>query len=630
MTDTNQNQPLEFRAEVQQLLHILAHSLYTDREIFMRELISNASDALNRIQFEMLTNHDVLNPEAELAIHLSFDAEANTLTVSDNGIGMNREELIENLGTIAQSGARAFLNSLDTDQRPSDVIGQFGVGFYSVFMIAQEVRVTSRSYRPKDQAWTWISSGQNTFTIEEADQSDRGTTIEIKLQEDATEFAQGYRLEQIIKKHSNFVAFPIYLVTTKDDETQERVINQQTALWRNPARDVTDEQYDDFYRQLTLDFEKPRLHLHVTTDAPMQTYAILYVPGNKERGFLSPRTDHGLTLYSRKILIQEYYKDLLPNHFRFVEGVVDSEDLPLNVSRESVQTSRVMRSIKRVLQRRLIGELETLADERPDDYETFWREFGAFIKEGIATDPSSHDDLVKLLRFHSSHDGERLIPLSEYVERMDQDQKAIYYILGSDLSSVASSPHLDYFKAHDVEVLYLVDPIDSFMVLGLREFEGKALQNVDDAGLELPQDDKETEGTKQGLEQAELERVIERFKSVLGERVTEVQESTLLTDSPCRLVSPGDDPARDMQRVRRLLNQDFETPKKILEINQSHPLVQNLARLIADQPDEVFIDPAIEQLYENALLIEGLHPNPATMISRVQALMERAAAALTE
>jgi molecular chaperone HtpG len=491
-------------------------------------------------------------------------------------------------------------------------------------MVAQEVRVTSRSYRPQDTAWTWISRGENTFSVQEAEKAERGTTIEIQLQDDAAEFAQGYRLEQIVKKHSNFVAFPIYLVTTKDDETQERVVNQQSALWRTPAADVSQEQHHDFYRQLTLDFEEPLLNIHVITDAPVQTYALLYVPAKKERGILSPRTDHGLTLYSRKVLIQEYYKELLPNHFRFVEGVVDSEDLPLNVSRESVQTSRVMALIKRILQRRLVNELQDMALERPDDYDTFWREFGDFIKEGIATDPTSHDDLVKLLRLHSSHDGERLIPLSTYVERMGEEQKAIYYILGSDLASIANSPHLDYFKAHDVEVLYLVSPMDSFMMLSLREFEGKPLKNVDDADLELPQDEQTQAAEDDGPEKVELEQLIERFKSVLGERVTGVQESRLLTASPCRLVSPGDDPNRDMQRVRRMLNQDFETPKKILEINRRHPLLQNLARLLAEQPDQDLIDQSIEQLYENALLVEGLHPNPAAMISRIHTFMERA------
>jgi molecular chaperone HtpG len=630
MTETTQAQPLEFRAEVKQLLHILAHSLYTDRDIFLRELISNASDALNRMQFEMLTNRDVMDPDAELAVRLSTDEEANTITVSDTGIGMNREELIQNLGTIAQSGARLFLENLDADRRPPDVIGQFGVGFYSVFMVAEEVRVTSRSYRPEDQAWTWISRGENTFAVEEAVQPDRGTTIEIKLKEDATEFARPFRLEQIVKKHSDFVAFPIYLVAAEDGTVKQRVINQQTALWRQPPQEVTEGQYNDFYRQLTLDLEEPLLHVHVVTDAPVQMFAILYVPARRERGILSLRTDHGLKLYSRKVLIQEYNKELLPNQFRFIEGVVDSEDLPLNVSRESIQTSRVMNRIGRVLQRRLIGALEQMADERADDYASLWREFGGFIKEGIATDPASHEDLVKLLRFYSSRHGDRLVSLAEYVASMGEDQQAIYYILGEDLESVAGSPHLDYFKEYDIPVLYLVDPIDSFMMMALREFEGKPLQNVDDADLELPEQKEQKAGEEAEQAQAGLESLIERFERVLGERVVGVRASRVLTGSPVRLVSSGDDPLENMQRVRRLLNQDFQVPKKIVEINPRHPLVQNLNRLVAQQPGESLIDPVIEQLYENALLLEGLHPNPAGMVARMQKLMERAAAALVE
>lgn len=628
MTEATQAQPLEFRAEVRQLLNILAHSLYTDREIFLRELISNASDALNRIQFEMLTNREVLDADVELAIRLSFDEESNTITVTDSGIGMNREELVQNLGTIAQSGARAFLESLEEGQRPEDVIGQFGVGFYSVFMVADEVRVTSRSYRPDDTAATWVSHGENTFFVEPAQRASRGTSIVIKLKEDATEFAHSYRLEQIVKRHSDFIAFPIHLVSTEDGDTKERVINQQTALWRQSPQEVTAEQYDEFYSQLTLDFEKPQLQLHLVTDAPVQTYAILYVPGKRERGFLSSRTDHGLQLYSRKILIQEYNKDLLPNYLRFAEGVVDSEDLPLNVSRESVQASLVMSRIGRVLRRRLISALNEMAEERPDDYTTFWREFGAFIKEGMATDPSSHDDLLKLLRFYSSRDGDGLVSLANYVEAMEEDQEAIYYILGEDLDSIAASPHLDYFKDHDIHVLYLVDPIDSFMVMALREFEGKALRNVDDAGLKLPQEERVEE--EEQPETKDVSDLIERFASVLGDRVVEVRESKLLTGSPCRLVSPADDPTQSMQRVRRLLEQDYEVPKKIIEINPRHPLVQNLTLLVADQPDEALIDPAIEQLYEDALLLEGLHPNPASMVPRIQTLIERAAAALVK
>jgi molecular chaperone HtpG len=572
----------------------------------------------------MLTNRDVLDADAELAIRLGFDAASRTIAVTDTGIGMNREELIQNLGTIAHSGVRAFMESLQTERRPSDVIGQFGVGFYSVFMVAEEVRVTSRSYRPEDMAWCWVSRGENMFTMEAADRAERGTRIEIKLKEEAAEYAQGFRLEQIVKKHSDFVAFPIYLVTTEDGRTKERVINQRTALWRQSPQEVTGDQYEEFYRQLTLGIEKPSLHLHLVTDAPVQIHAILYVPGKRESGFLRTRADYGLKLYSRKILIQEYNKDLLPNYFRFVEGIVDSEDIPLNISRESVQASLVMNRVGRVLRRRLGSALEEMAQERPEDYASFWKEFGVFIKEGVAVDPGSHDELVKLLRFHSSRNGDNLVSLSDYVKNMGENQQAIYYILGTDLATIAVSPHLDYFKEHNIEVLYLVDPIDSFMTIGLREFEGKPLQNIDDAELELPEVQGETPKDEPARE--EISHLIERFKAVLGEQVTDVRQSKLLTGSACRLVSPAGGPAENIYRVQRLLNQEYQVPKKILELNPHHRLVQDMAHLVVQRPNESLIDPAIEQLYDNALLLEGLHPNPAGMVSRVQALIERAAA----
>ncbi len=615
---SDEMQSFEFRAEIQQLLHILVHSLYRDREIFLRELISNASDALNRVQFELLTNRNVLDPEAELAIRITFDDQARTLTISDTGIGMTRDELIEDLGTIAHSGAMEFLKKLQATDKPiaTDLIGQFGVGFYSVFMVAEEVQVTSRSYRPEAEACRWISRGDNTYTLAPADKSTRGTTIEIKLKEDAAEFAAAWRLEQIVKKHSDFVAFPIYI----GDRAQP--VNRRTALWRQSPREVTAEQYDEFYKHLTLDFEKPLARVHLVTDAPVQMYAVLYVPAKRERGILALRTDHGLKLYSRKVLIQDYCKDLLPNYLRFVEGVVDSEDLPLNISRETVQTTRLMEKMKNNLMRKLINELERLAREEPETYLKFWEQFGVFIKEGVATDPTGRESLLPLLRFRSSKSGDGLISLPEYVGRMKEDQKAIYYLLGEDPRSVARSPHLDYFRTHDLEVLYLTETIDSFMVLGLREFEGKPVKNVDDAGLELPQaaSAPSTEQTPQD----QFNALVERCRKVLGERITDVRESKLLTDSPARLVSPEGEIERDMARVRRLLDQSFTVPKKILEINRSHPLIKNLARLITNKPDDAIIDLTIEQLYENGLLVEGIHPNPADMVGRIQSLMEAA------
>ena len=613
---------LEFRAEVQQLLHILAHSLYTDREIFLRELISNASDALNRLQFEMLTNRDVLNPEAELAVRIETDKSAKTITISDTGIGMTRDELIENLGTIAHSGAISFLQSVRDEKFSADeIIGQFGVGFYSVFMIADEVTVTTRSYRPHAEAWAWTSRGDNTYTLTPADKADRGTTVRVKLKEDTAEFADAWRLEQIVKKHSDYVSFPIYV--------DGKVANRQTALWRQSPQEVEAEQYFEFYKQLTLDFEKPLLYFHLVADAPVNMRSILYAPARRERGMLHLRTDYGLKLYSRKILIQEYNKDLLPNHFRFVEGVVDSEDLPLNISRETVQSNPMMRQIRRALTNRLVKELGTLAEERPDDYKVFWREFGVFIKEGVTTDPASHESLRDLLRFHSSQaeGSDGLISLKEYVSRMRENQKAIYYVLGDDLKSVARSPHLDYFRANGIEVLYLVDPFDSFMAFALKEYAGKPLQNVDDAGLDLSAAGTPETDAGTAVSQPDFDRLVERFKTVLGDRVTDVRESKRLTDSPCRLVSPEATPDRDLQRVRRLLEQEYELPKKILELNRSHPLIQNLGCVLARSPDEVLVNTAIEQLFDNALLLEGLHPNPADMTPRIQVLMEAAIAA---
>jgi len=619
--ETLATESFEFKAEIQQLLRILIHSLYTEREIFLRELLSNASDALNRVQFEMLTNHEVLDAGAELAIHIQADEGARTLTVSDTGIGMTREEIVENLGTIAHSGAAAFLRQLEGEQRPSlEQIGQFGVGFYSVFMVAEQVRVTSRSYRPGAEAVEWVSDGGTSYHLGPADKADRGTRIEVKLKEDATEFAGTWRLDQIVRKHSDYVAFPIYV------GDRQGPVNRQTALWRQSPRTVSDEQYSDFYKHLTLDLDEPLLHVHMETDAPVNVRSILYVPARRERGFLSPRTDHGLQLYVRNVLIQEYNKDLLPNYFRFVEGVVESEDLPLNISRETIQSSPAAQRIQRALVRKLVKELEDLTQEKPEKYATFWSEFGPFIKEGVAANPAATDDLLPLLRFHSSRSDAGLISLAEYAGRMADDQKAIYYVLGEDLASVAHSPHLDYFNAHDVEVLYLVDPIDSFVAVALQEYDGKPLKNVDDARLELPETAETEAEAAEALPEVDFNRVVGRFVKLLGDRVVEVRESKVLRASPCRLVSPDDAPTREMSRVYRLLGQEFETPKRILEINRNHPIIANLAHMVSETPEDDIIDCTIEQLYENQLLMEGLHPNPTDMIPRIQQLMEAATA----
>lgn len=609
-----------FRAEVRQLLNILAHSLYTDREIFLRELISNASDALHRVQFEMLTNQHVRDPDAPFEIRISVDKDAKTITISDTGIGMTREELIENLGTIAHSGTRALIETLEAAQR-SNIIGQFGVGFYSSFVVADEVTVISRSYRPDAEAALWRSQGGESFVVDAAEREQRGTTIVLKLKEEAHEFADEWRLRQIVRRHSNYVAFPIYI-------GDERV-NESTALWRQPPRNVEAAQYNEFYRQMTFDYDDPLVWVHFSSEAPLDLHAILFVPAKRERGLIERRIEGKIRLYSRKVLIQDDAKDVLPPYFRFVEGVVDSEDLPLNVSREGVQRDAgpnrdpIVQRIKKSLTNRLTKELVDLAEKDPAKYATFWNEFSPFIKEGVATDPLARDDLLPLLRFHTTKSGDQLASLADYKGRMIDGQNEIYYVIAADLESARRSPHLDALNDRGIEALLLYDVMDSFMLNGLREYQGLKLRNVDDPNLALPG---EAPAPEASISDEQFTSLVNAFKETLGERVTTVRASNVLRHNPLRLVSPEDQQYnREMARVQRILDRDFKVPPKIVELNRGHPLIADLARLAESGGDAALVHNLIEQLYENALLLEGLHPNPADMVGRIQALMEAAA-----
>jgi molecular chaperone HtpG len=449
-----------FKAEVKQLLYILAHSLYKERDIFLRELISNASDALTRLHFEMLTNRDVLDVDAELAIRIEIpeveEGEAKRIVIKDSGIGMTEAELIQNLGTIAQSGARDFLSKIDEGQEidPSDVIGQFGVGFYSVFMVSDEVREISRSYQKEAQAAVWISEGGDSFRVETADKSDRGTEIHIILKKDAEEFASDWKLKQIIKKHSDFVRYPIYV--------GEEQANRQESLWRKSPSDIEAEEYTNFYRQMTMDFEEPVATIHFSSDAPVNLRALLFVPAKREAGILQARKEPGVMLYSHNVLIEEYCTDLLPEWLSFVDGVVDSEDVSLNVSRETVQSNRIMRQLAKTVKGRVLREVKNLADDA-GKYAQFWGQFGVTFKQGVATDYEAKKDLLPLFRYHSSKSEGKLTSLDAYVERMPESQEEIYYVLGDCVTSVANSPHLDPFKSQDIEVLYWVDPLDALI-----------------------------------------------------------------------------------------------------------------------------------------------------------------------
>lgn len=617
MTDSNSphTEQFSFKAETKQLLNILVHSLYKDREVFLRELLSNASDALNRLRFEMVTNQNVLDPAAELSIHIKADKDARMLVVQDTGIGMTREEVIENLGTIAQSGARKFIETTKDEKVDfSQVIGQFGVGFYSVFMVAESVRVTSRSFKPDAEAVSWHATGEDNYQVGTADMSERGTRVEIKLKEDAAEFAEEFRLRNIIHKHSDYIGFPIYIGDGKAP------VNKQMSLWRTPRKDVTEEQYREFYRQTTLDYEEHLLHTHMITDAPVQLYALLFVPGKAERGIFALRRDDGLKLYSRNILIDEYNKDLLPEYLRFVQGVVDSEDLPLNVSRETVQSSGLMPKLKKVLTNQVIKELETLAKNNIEKYQTFWKEFGGFLKQGIASTPSDADSLKPLLRFKTSLNAETWSSLDDYIGRMKDGEKAIYYIIGDDPKSVLRSPHLDYFSGQGTEVLLFTDPMDSFMLMGLHNYKEYEFKNVAQAEVDTSKQS-EAKNEMEKISDVEFSSLVERFKQVLGERVTDVRASNRLSQSVARLVDPDGTLNPELQRVYRLLGKEYEIPKKILELNPSHNILRNLLKLDSGSELQTAI---IEQIYDSALLVEGLHPDPSSMVARVQQIMDAA------
>jgi len=617
----NSSGPIAFQTEIKQLLNILVHSLYTKKEIFLRELLSNASDALTQMRFIQQTDHEILDPSRELEIKIEFDQEKNLLKISDTGIGMSSEEMRTNLGTIAQSGAKAFLEAAEGDEASLvDVIGRFGVGFYSVFMVADWVKVTSRSFKPAEKAANWIASGADTFEIGEADLEQRGTVIEIKLKDDAKEYLDPHRIREIIKTHSDYIPYPIFI----GDEKEQ--VNRQNAIWRENPRSVEEDQYQDFYRQLTLEMESPREKIHFVADAPLMIYALMFLPSKPDRGLFTLREHDGLKLYARKILIEEYSQDLLPPYFRFIQGVVDAEDLPLNVSRESIQATALISRINKILTNQVIQKLKEMASKQADSYLEFWDEFGQFIKEGVAANDDNREELSTLLRFHSTTIPDQWSSLDDYIENMKPGQEKIYYILGDDKNSISRSPHLDYFQTNCYEVLTLTDPVDSFLLLGLREYKEFPLQNVADSDLDLPEQTEESpedDLRKEPLSNENVEDLISRFKEILGDKVTDVRVTDRLTNSVARLIDAKGSLGQEMQRVYRMMDKDYEIPKKILEINPAHSLIKQLSDLPAENHLNRIV---IDQVFESTLLIEGLHPDPAAMIPRIQDLMVSALA----
>ncbi|MBK8138852.1 MAG: molecular chaperone HtpG [Chloroflexi bacterium] len=613
-----------FQAEIQQLLHILVHALYTERDIFLRELISNASDALNRAQFEALTNREMRDQDAELAVRITADEEAGTLTISDSGIGMSRDDLMNNLGVIARSGARAFIDAIKDapdGQTAKDVIGQFGVGFYSVFMVADKVRVVTQSHDPNEPAWVWEAEGGTSYTVTQGEREHRGTDIVVYLKPDAKEFLQVWKVKDIVRTYSNTISFPIYVA----DETEPT--NERSALWRQDPKEISDKQYDDFYRMLTYDFNGMQKKIHIRADVPLQFYSVLFVPSSNQPPMFSQRKQPGLKLYARKVLIQEYCTDLLPDYLSFIHGVVDSEDLPLNVSRETVRADQLMAQLRKAITKRVLSDFRKMLQSEREDYIKLFEDFGRFLKQGVAIAPDDKEDLLTLVIFPTTHDDSKApTTLREYVDRMAANQSDIYYIVADDFHSARRSPHLEPFARRGIEVLLLTDPVDPILLTALNEFSGHKLRSVDDADLDLSEvgaaKEDETPQTEPVAE-ADFETVRAKFELLLGERVKGVRESKTLVGSAARLVSGDEGGEGQMFRVNRLLSRDYQLPVKTLELNPRHPLLHNLARRIAAGDDEV-TTLVMEQVFETALLQDGIHPDPASMAERLTKLMQKA------
>ena len=603
---------------MQKLLDILVHSLYTEREIFLRELLSNSADALSKVQFLALTSADqLLNPDASLQIELSFDEDQQTITIEDTGCGMTREELIENLGTIASSGTLKFLREAQqSKQAVQNLIGQFGVGFYAVFMVADKVELTTRSWHPESQAWSWNSSGSGKYELALASKEDRGTKIVLHLKEEAKEFCNEYRLKSIVSKYSNYVPHPIQL--------KGETINKMTAIWTQSKETVSQKDYEEFYKQISYDHQPALQHLHLSIDAPMQYYALLYIPQKINNEVLYARDGKGLALYAQKVLIQPQHSGLLPSYLRFVQGVVDSEDLPLNVSRESVQQNALVERIKKSLTTRLLKELQTLAENNSDSYNHFWKEFGALLKEGVSADFGNRSKLMDLLRFNSSlSEGATAdVSLKDYVIRMRDEQKEIYYIVGPSRESLQLHPNLEYFRKQSLEVLFLHDHIDDFLMNELRDYDGKAFKSISQADIDVP--DPVEDNSQMSTEQREV--LLHKIKQQLGDRIKDVIASKRLVDSPCSLVNPQENMSAQMERMMKMVNEEYQISKRNLEVNLKHPILQNLAKLAKENPKSEFFGQAVEQLFRSAMLVEGLLDNPTELLPDLYDFMEAATA----
>jgi molecular chaperone HtpG len=626
--DAAMKQTLGFQAEVKQLLQLMIHSLYSNKEIFLRELISNASDALDKLRFEAIAQPSLLEGHGELAIRVGYDKAARTITVSDNGIGMSRQEAIDHLGTIAKSGTREFFAQLTGDQqKDAQLIGQFGVGFYSSFIVADRVTVvTRRAGTPAADAVRWESDGGGEFSVEPAERAESGTDVTLHLREDEDELLEGFRLKSIVSKYSDHISAPIRMRGEKWDKDQgemvaaeeDETVNQANALWARAKSDITDEQYQEFYRHVSHDFGEPLAWTHSRVEGRTEYTQLLYIPARAPFDLWDRNQRHGIKLYVKRVFIMDDAEQLMPPYLRFVRGVIDSSDLPLNVSREILQESRDVKAIREGSTKRVLALLEDLAENQKDKYATFWKEFGQVLKEGIGDDAANRERIAALLRFASTAPGgeEPTVALKDYVGRMKEGQDKIYYVTADTLDAARSSPHLEIFRKKGIEVLLLTDRVDEWMLSFLHEFEGKALASVAKGGLDLDAFADDQEKAEQQKTEDEYKELVERVKAALGERVKDVRVTFRLTDSAACLVSDENEMSGHLQRLLKAAGQKAPESRPILELNPTHPLVARLKAGGADLGDWA------QMLFDQALLAEGGQlGDPAAFVQRMNRLL---------
>lgn len=618
MSEDQNQEKREFQAEVSQLLDIVINSLYTDKEIFVRELVSNASDSLEKLRHIQLTEKEIFEPEREMEIHITTDEEAGTITFEDFGIGMTREELHENLGTIAHSGSKQFVKALEeAQQKESSLIGQFGVGFYSAFMVADEVEVFTHSWKTDAEHLRWTSDGKTGYEVEVADgDQHRGTKIVLKLREDGKEFAEEARIKSILENYSSFVSSPILL-------NGERT-NKIEAIWRKQKSDISDEEYNEFYKFTSKAFDDPRYRMHFSSDAPIEINALLFVPTENTELWGMGQMEPGVSLYCKNVLIDDKPEGLLPEWLRFLRGVIDSADIPLNISRESMQDSTLVRKLNRVVTKRFLKTLDGEAKDDPAKYKEFFEKFGRFLKEGIVADHDHREGLAKLLRIESSmtESGE-LTGFEDYLTRAKDGQDKIYYLSAKDRSTIEAGPYLEAFKARGIEVLYFYDAVDDYLLQNLREFDGKTLVSADSATVDLDEDES-IERAGEELSEDDLKSLSEYLQNELGDRVEKVFAGTRLVNSPVAALTPEHGMSAQMRQMMQAMNPDGDVPevKVELEINPRHPLIHKLSEAREENPDLAKL--VASQLLDNALLNAGLLDDRKDLVSRGFEIMEAA------